>query len=285
VCISNHSVELDADYYITFIHESAIIREAYLLKQMDSERKAIKKMIDEDYKDLDMINKVKLQNNIINTLVKNKLVKNGNYVDTFPYEIELMDSVDKINAYIDYLNDYYLEDLKHEEDLRQVPDIFYVEPEQDVSGKRGHNTGSTNAMERANEVMAVSLRKDVLDAYPYIYRGNAYTTDKSHFEYMSYLYLSNGKYILVMEPYNGVKHTKIAIIDANREITKDEFTDMVQYYLQLSYRETISEKTVVRTYHTTIDKYSHDINYAITGNDENIVPTYFKGKVKALKEQ
>ena len=282
ICISNHSVELDADYYITFIHESKLISDAIMLEKMDSERQAIRKMIRDAYQNISMVDKVKLENNIINTIAKDRLTKQG-YADMSSYVSEINDSVSKINDYIDSLNAYYMEDLRYEEGLRQVDDIFYVEPEQDTFGKKGIGSGITH--ERANEIMDAETREKTLENYPYIYRGYAYTSDKSHIEYMNYLYMNNGKYILVMEPYNGIKHTKIAIIDANREITKEEFIDMVQYYLQLSHKETLTEKTVVRTYHTTADKYMRDINYAITGEDEKNIHPYFKGKIRQLREQ
>ena len=289
ICISNERIMLDGNYSVHFITEDKIIKEACMLKHMDQERDIIRQMVHDTYKDLSMLDKVKLENNIINTLAKNNLEKlekdNESIFDIVSYNEEITDSANKINDYIAYLNAYYMEDLREKEAEMRMDGIFYMEPDSDTVIRKGTSTPSKGSHERVNQVMPADERIDVLEDYSYIYREFAYSTDKSQIDYMSYLYQINNKYILVMEPYNGIKHTKIAVIDANREITKDEFKKMVKYYLELSYKETLEEKSVIRCYHTTIDKYINDIHYTLTGENEKIIHPYFKSKIKTLKEQ
>lgn len=287
LCISNHRIDLDGEYFVSFISEEELIKEACMLKQMDQERKAIREMIHKTYKDISMIDKVKLENNIINTLAKdrlNKLDNNGSLLIS-SYMDELVKSTNLITNYIAYLNEFYMEELKQKEDAMKMDGILYTEPDSDTIGRNSTGNLYKGAHERVNDVMPAEDRISSLEGYSYIYREFAYSKHKDQIDYMSYLYQNNDKYILVMEPYNGIKHTKIVILNANREISKDEFKEMVRYYLELSYKETLAEKTVIRCYHTTIDKYINDLSYAITGENEQLIHPYFKGKVKTLKEQ
>lgn len=280
--IANTKLDL-VDYKITVISEYKLIEEAIALKDLDEYRLVIRNMINNEYKTLSPIEKIKLENNIINSLAKNKI--NNSSIDISTYNEELTNSANKINNYMSYLKDYYDKDMKEYSDKEEVG-IYFSEPDSDYLGRKNEKNKYPKEYERVNEIIPFTARYHVLEKYPYIYSDYAYSDNYKEIEYMNYLYkLNETKYLLVMEPYNGIKFTRIAVINHEGEFTKEEFNNLVRHYLELSYIETIKDNSVVRPYHTTIETYEKVLDYAINGANPSKVNPYIKKKIKGVKEQ
>ena len=217
LCIANTRLNLEENIRITQVPEVDIIEEASALKLLDNERMLIRQMINTNYSNLSRLDRVKLENNIINTLILPKIresIKNGeDIVEKALYNHELGTSVEKIIPYIDYLNDYYMEDLRLEEEENKMKGIYFNEPDSDAIIRRNPGKGSPQNKERNNPIIPANDRIDVLNSYHYIYRDFAYNDNNKEIKYINYLYrLSDNQFLLVMEPYNGTKYTKLAII-------------------------------------------------------------------------
>ena len=126
----------------------------------------------------------------------------------------------------------------------------------------------------------------MLDSYPYVFKEYAYTSTNDEITYMNYLYmLDDNLYALVLEPINGTKYTKIVIFDDTHEISRDEFKDYIKYYLELTELEFLDESNVVRSGHTSLDVFKDKMDLVIIGSSNLVSNSYFKKKVKDLKEQ
>ena len=130
LCIANTMLNLGENIRYTLVPEVDIIEEACVLKYLDEQRLMIRDMINTNYDQLDTLSKVKLENNIINTLVKSKFKElskdNINILDKVDYKKDIDTSIDKITWYINYLNDYYMEDLRLAEAESQMHGILYT---------------------------------------------------------------------------------------------------------------------------------------------------------------
>ena len=284
LCIANTTISLDSNLLISVIPEKEIMLEAKILKDLDRERKLFKNMINNKYQGLNAQDKVNLENNIINTLV-NSMVPDVSY-DLVKESMrkDVIESTNNIISYIDYLNQRYMEEVKLEED-NSMKGIMFIEPEKDYNGKRVLGNTNTISKERNNPLIPANDRISILNNYKYIYRDYAYTSSNKEIEYLNYLYkIDSDKYLLLMEPYNGNKFTRMAIINTEGYISREDFDVMVRKYLELSNREFDYVGNTVKISHTSIEAYSKKIDYAIMGVNDKINNPYFVERVKKIKK-
>ena len=262
--------------------EDSIIRNMCMQKHLYQGRLAIRNMINERYSDMSSIDKTKLEYILMRDLIeeeKEKLRTNKEHIfDKLDLTSELKDSTKKI---INYIEETYVDT---EEDNNRMNGVSYIMPESDRIISEHNCENTTCSKERVNDIIDITDRLSILEGYDYIYREYAYNTDNKEADYMAYLYrISKDKYILVLEPNNGIKYTKIAVIDNENIPTKEEFVDYVRYYLELSYVESLAEKTLVRCSHTSLSTYKKVIDYSITGITNSFENACLKNRIKGLR--
>lgn len=275
--------------------ERTIIEEAAMLKYLYDDRLLIRNRLYEMYPDISLSDRVIAENRVLEDLMKvifRELKENDERIlKKVHYKNLYVENTHKIIDYIEYLNEAYQKDLKLakeiEEEHKAMYGVCYSEPERDTIGKKsidnnGYNYGTR---EKKYPIIPFDDRYQVLEKYPYIYREYAYTTDKKEITFINYLYnIGTNKYLLVMEPYNGIRATKIAIFECNENLTRERFNEYIRHYLQLSYIESLEEKSLIRSNHTTIETYKKNIEYAIVGINNGLTNISFIGKVKNLKK-
>ncbi|MBR7042086.1 MAG: hypothetical protein IKI04_01150, partial [Bacilli bacterium] len=77
---------------------------------------------------------------------------------------------------------------------------------------------------------------------------------------------------------------RMAIINTDGYISKEDFDTMVRKYLELSNREFDYVGNTVKLNHTSLESYEHKVDYAITGINDKISNPYFVEKVKKIKK-
>lgn len=275
--------------------EKTIIEEAAMLKYLYDDRLLIRNRLYEMYPDISISDRVIAENRILEDLMKvvfrelkendERILKKVHYKDLY------VENTNRIIDYIEYLNDAYQNDLKFaklkEEEHKVMYGICYSEPESDTVTRKNFDNNGYNYGHKEKKYPVISFddRYQILESYPYLYREYAYTTDRKEITFMNYLYnIGNNKYLLVMEPYNGVRATKIAIFESNETITREKFNELIRFYLQLSYIEALEEKSLIRSNHTSLETYKKNIDYAIVGVNNGLTNVCFMGKVNRLKK-
>ena len=280
LCVTDTYLDIDDNIRFTSISEMELVKEALALESLDDERSMIREMINTNYSNLNNIEKVKLENNIINALASKNTSE-----EVTSYQRELVNSCNSIISYINYLNDYYMEDLRLEEEENKMQGIMYTEPDKDFNGKRKGGTPSPLIKERNNPIIPANDRISILNNYRYIYRDFAYTSSNREIEYLNYLYkIDTDKFLLVMEPYNGTKFTKMVIINTDKYISKEDFDRLVRYYLELSNRDFDYAGSTVKINHTSLDSFANKVDYAIVGANDKISNPYFVERMKKIKK-
>lgn len=291
---STDRVSFPGKYYAC--SEKEIVEEAAMLKYLEKDRLLIRNRIYEMYPDISLTDRVKLEYKLMNDLVysmfKDFRSKGEHILSKVHYRDLYVIDTHNIIDYLEYLNDRYQIELKEEkekeEEHKRMDGVCYSEPLCDMVPRKNTDsvTYSVGSREKVNPIISFDDRYHTLEKYPYVYREYAYTTDRKEITYMNYLYnIGVNKYLLVMEPYNGTKYTKMAIFESEKEITRERFVELIKYYLQLSYADGLEEKTLIRSNHTTIDTYNKIIDYAIVGANNGLSNEYFMGKVRRLKEK
>ena len=289
------------------IAEKDIIKEAAMLKYLEQDRLLIRNRLYEINPNIGLIDRVKKENELIKDLAnilfkelkeeRDKAIDKTEYKDLLTIIIEktnynnlLTKETEEIINYIDYLFKDYLYSLdyikKQEEEHKRMDGICYREPDSESVPRKKPDkiTYDYTSREKKYQIIPFAERNAVLEKYPYVFRDYAYTSDKKEISYMNYLYnIGNNKYILIMEPQNGTKYTKIAVIESNN-ITREEFINKIRYYLQLSYVEGLEERTLVRSNHTTIETFKKNMEYIILDANNGLGNEYFKKRIRGLKD-
>lgn len=284
VIISNCN-NLSVDFSFGGISEKRLLEEAYMLRTLEEERMAIR----EDIKkmDLSLKDKVLLENKRVRKMATNNYYRLRNsgisILDLVDYQEELEECVDKIKKYIDYLNKMYQEDVTKNNDV--MKGICYLEPKKDTVIRRDKGVTSDKSKERINPVIEASARLEILDSYDYLYKDYAYTNDSREISYMNYLYeIDDEMYVLIMEPYNGIKYTKIAVFKYE-EMNEEVFREAVKSYLELSASEFMMCEGTSRSSHTSLNTFRGIINYTLVPKDTKLVSPGFKKKIRSIKDE
>ena len=270
--------------------EKRLIKDACMLRYYDEYRLRIRKAINKDYGDYPEIEKIKCEYRLMYQLICKKYREEPEFyhgiINKVDYITPLMDSVEKITSYIDYV--YDISTIKPEPVVKKETrqGISYREPEKEVLIERSapNFTFGPNK-DRINDVIATDLRFSVLESLPYVYRDYAYNVFNKEINYMAYMYhIDSDRYIIVMEPYNGTKYTKIVGITDSEEMTKEKFDSYVKHYLELSKHKTLNSDNIVRISHTSFSQYERKIKYAIACLQDELCSNYFKTKIRKLRE-
>lgn len=287
IAIVQEGTVLNIGYPLMVISEDKLIKKACAIEYIRPTIEKIKDRFDKENVSNNLLDRVKYNYYSMDTLV-NLIIddKNLNLFEKVNYKEIMEDITKKIIDYIDYLNDIYQSELKDDEKELLMEGISYIEPDADHIIRKNNGLSSSNNGERINMVISANDRMELLNSYPYLYREYAYSNNSKEINYLNYLYnLGNGKYVLIMEPYSGIKYTKIAIIDREDEITKEDFISLVRYYLQLSHLQINDDKSVIRCGHTSFETFKNVIQYSVVGVCENMTNEIFKKKIKGLKEK
>ena len=287
---ANNEIKPSFNYRTINRSEKDLIKNACALKYFEERRQKIRKLIEEKYSDYPKLEKNKCEYRLMQELIKKHCYKNQRFYDIITnktdYETPLMDSVEKITSYIDYL--YDISKIKKIElPKKEVNNgICYHEPEKELTFRKSPVYTFGPSRERINEVITTDLRFQVLESFPYLHRNYAYDNFNKEINYMAYMYhIGENKYIIIMEPYNGTKYTKIVGINDDKEMTKEKFNNYVKYYLELSKRKSLDDDKIVRISHTSLSQYEKKIRYAIIYLDSELCSNYYKEKIKKLRER
>ena len=278
------------DYRTINRSEVDLIKYACALKYFEDRRMKIRKVIEEKYGEFPAIDKVKCEYRLMQEFIKKYCYKNQAFyniiMDRIDYETPLMDSVEKITSYIDYLYDNSKDKKVEVVGDKTTSGISYREPIKELVFRKEPVKIFGPARERINEVIATDLRFAVLESFPYIYRDYAYNYFNKEISYMAYMYyLGDNKYIIIMEPYSGKKYTKIVGITDDEEMTKQKFINYVKYYLELAKHKSLENDKIVRIGHTSFSQYEIKIKYAIASLSDELCSNYYKEKIRKLKER
>lgn len=285
VVICRDPSSLDLDYPHATFSEKRVIRDACECKRLDDFRQMIREILIEE--DINPRNRVELENKILNkTAISDykRLKEEGRSIlDMVDYEDSLRDTVTNLKKYIDYLNQKYQEEVISKEVMYG---ISYREPtpDSDIFKRGPREFGYKPTKDRKNIVMGAEERIEILERYPYVYKDYAFTANNKEIDYMVYLYnVRENEFVMIMEPYNGMKYTKVVILHKNN-ISRDEFNGFVKEYLELSNNEFALRENGARTSHTTIDTYKKSMKYAILGDNINNVTSSFKKRIRSIKD-
>ena len=275
--------------YLTFpCNESKIIKTACMLRYYHDYRNKIKRIIEKDYHDLPQIEKTKAEYYYMERVLAAHHKEYKKILGKVDYVTPLIDSVEKIVNYIEHLYSISKpkEKPKKTKEKEKNYGISYKEPEKEEITRSEPITLYGPSRERLNKIIATDLRFQVLEEFPYIYRDYAYNIYNKEINYMAYMYhINSHQYILIMEPYNGKKYTKIVRIIDDSAMTEEKFKNYVKHYLELSNTQCLVENGVIRISHTTLDMYKCKIGYAIAYLNSQRCSNYFKEKVKKLRER
>ena len=200
----------------------------------------------------------------------------------------IYDTLDKVAleccSYIEYLNNLYQDMLKEEAGLKYL-EIKYQQPEVSTMIKKGYNLTGLGTKERANALLPIDDRKNVLESYDYIYSGYAYSSSNKKIEYLCYLYnIDVNQYAVIMEPMSGLGYTKTYIFNYDEDISSELFIKMVSDKLSLSYEDSLDDGQIVMTKHTSYDLFTSTVENIVLGTDlQKRVHAYTKNKIRDMK--
>lgn len=218
-----------------------------------------------------------LEYNYINA---KKLLYNHKLLDSVNIEpLQINDLLDKtakdIKDYIDYLNNYYNENIKKNSNHEII-----------FASKEAANTGITRTTptytgikkERKNPIIPLDERNEIFMEQNPVYQ--LYAKDlNNRDDHVCYVYENENinKYIVIMEPVKGISSTKAIAVDNLDE----EFIDKtVKDILEIPPHELSSKKIVIILNHTTKEKFKNDTKL-LTGKDGiKMTPSKYKIKQK-----
>ncbi len=188
-------------------------------------------------------------------------------IDLMSLDIELRQSAKLCIAYIDYLNKYYQEMLKSNNEKEKLM-IKFTEPESSTVIRRTR-IGDKGTPERVNSILSVDERIRALEAYDYLYSGYGYSKSSKEIEYINYLYdIGDNRYALIMEPYNGTKATKVQIICSTDTIDMKCFDELVKTTLSLPFSAICKRNDIMRFYHLTMESFENNLASIIIGKSK-----------------
>lgn len=284
------SDKIELDFVSTVVKESRVIEEACLYKILSNYRKKVELELSKS--NLSPKNKIYVANKLLRIKKNekyNELLKKGESIfDKVDYKTPMQLSTKKIIDYISYLNEEYQETLIEKFNSDYDDEILKIEYNEPVGiGQELCYTNifsESNKYERTNPIISASSRIQHLESFPYIYRGYAYNNSSNkEISYVSYLYnIGDNKYILIIEPYNGSKYTKIIVLDKT-DITKEEFKNNVRKYLEMNTLDYLDDESAIRTAHTTVSKFNETINYLLLGVTNRELNPILKKKILKIK--
>lgn len=281
--------KLELDFKSTVIKESRILEEACFYKSLYYYRKKVEEKVSKY--NITRIQRINLINKLLreekNKKYKESVRNNDSILNRVDYKTPMLLATKKIIDYINYLNEEYQESLIEyieEENIGEILKIGYTEPTGEGLETYTDMYSENNNYERINPIISASSRIEHLESFPYIYRGYAYNkTSNKEISYVSYLYnIGGSKYILILEPYNGTKYTKIIVLN-KENIDKEEFKNYVRKYLEMNTVEYLDDKSAIRTSHTTKKKFIETINYSLLGVSNKELNPILKQKILKIR--
>ncbi len=225
----------------------------------------------------------------------NSIAVNLNEESILNKELERFENVAK--QYIKYINDEYIESKKKQHNN----DIVYFTPEEKEyiprSGESSSKLYLGEPQERKNVVLASDYRDEVIDllnpimtkiAIPSVKTGvyvSPYVDDGLDVDSMytcSLIEVGNNEYKLIIEPFNGMKYTKVAYFTTEDEMTSDLFDEIIKKYISLNEKHVSESKAIIRIGHTTRETYENEIWYSITKDKKLKCHKYFTDKVDSM---
>jgi hypothetical protein len=229
------------------------------------------------------------------------LLESGEVEPDFEKESSLTQELQRFeNAakqYIEYINNEYIESKK----TKDKSNIVYFEPEEPegLSRRSGEASGSlyVGEQERKNVVLASNFRDDVITelepimtkiAIPNVITGtyvSSYVSEEDQIDKMytcSLIALGNNEYKLIMEPFNGMKYTRVAYFTYDGEMTDEVFTAIIKKYISLNQYHVLSSPSMIQISHTSRDAYMNAIWYSVLKDKKLSCHKYFMDKVDSM---
>ena len=82
-----------------------------------------------------------------------------------------------------------------------------------------------------------------------------------------------------MEPFNGIKYTKVANFIYRGEITDDVLISIIRKFVSLNTEHILQSDSIIRIGHTSPETYYNEIRYAILGDKKIDCYAHFMDKV------
>ena len=212
----------------------------------------------------------------------------------FNKQLKSLESV--IEQYISYINKETIERVKEE----SQSEVVYFTPEEPEGNIRrnGKPIGKALVKDRKNYVIAANYRFYILNelepifskvAIPSVktkvYGENDYEDDVDNMYSCSLFSLGNDEYKLVMEPFNGIKYTKVANFIYRGEITDDVLISIIRKFVSLNTEHILQSDSIIRIGHTSPETYYNEIRYAILGDKKIDCYAHFMDKVDNMSPE
>ncbi len=209
----------------------------------------------------------------------------------FNKQLQSLESV--VEQYMSYINNETIEREKEE----SHSEVVYFTPEEPEGSIRrnGSPIGKVLLKERKNRVMGANYRFQIIKelepilnkvAIPSVkvkvYGESEYEDDIDNMYKCSLFSLGDDEYKLVMEPFNGIKYTKVAYFVYRGELTDEVLNNIIRKYVSLNTEHVRQLTNLVRIGHTSPETYYNELRYAILGDKKLNCYYYFMDKVDKM---
>ena len=215
-----------------------------------------------------------------------------NYNSIFDSQLEKLENV--IEQYISYINN---ETIKRNQEQSQSDIVYFVPEETDGNVRRNGAPKEVHPEEheRKNNVMATDYRDSVINGLKPIktkiamssvkvktYDGEEFEEDIDSIYTCSLVSLGNNEYKLIMEPFNGIRYTKIAYFVFEGEMTDEELNDIIKKYVSLNTEHILNSNNIIRIGHTSTNAFMNSVWYAVLKDNRLKCRKYFIEKVNNM---
>lgn len=150
-------------------------------------------------------------------------------------------------------------------------EIKYKVNPMDSDAKKRNFKGTESERQWLNDPIAFSKRINELNKYKSIYDIKASEIDESLEKDIYYVkvFSTKNKIVLIMEPKEARKYTKIKYIDSEM-LTKEQTKQIAIETLSLNKEEITEQGDITRHTHTTIEEYRKLLKYVLKNVDDGL---------------
>ncbi len=209
------------------------------------------------------------------------------------FDKQLQELENVVEQYIAYINKETIERAKE----KANSDIVFFVPEEPEGNIRRSGAPRKNVeeYERKNNVLSSEYRDEVINTLNpimtkvamskvkvKIYGEEELEDDFDSIYTCNLIGLGNNEYKLIMEPFNGMRYTKVAYFIYDGEITDEILCDIIKKYVSLNTEHVLESNNMVRIGHTTPDAFLNSVLYAVLRDKRLKCRKYFTDKVDGL---
>lgn len=182
------------------------------------------------------------------------------------FSSEMINSLENIKSYMKWI-------VKETNIINSTIDAeinFKVNP-MDMDNQKRNFKGTAEERQWLNDPIKFMDRMYQLGKYESMYDIKASEIDDTYEEDIYFVKVFNvkNKIVLIMEPKEARKYTKIKYIDSDK-ITKEQAIKIAGETLSLNKEEITNQGDITRHTHTTIEEYRKLLRYILEGVDEGL---------------